>query len=259
MKKPKPFATETGLCARFLAAVGPEWTPYAETAGWDILLVRKEDGFQIGIEAKLKLNAHVVAQAIEEGRSYSAERSGPDCRAVLVPYDDAGSFDVIAGYIGFTIIRVSAPESDVRRYAKGDVFHPRLPGVKERWMNDRWHECAPFRRHELPDYVPDVAAGSPAPIQLTEWKISAIKIAVTLDKRGFVTRSDFKQHGIDYRRFIAKEYGWLVLGDGRYLKGPRFPDFRAQHPIAYEQIAADADKWLKPPIEHDHKSPTLAL
>jgi hypothetical protein len=242
IKKEKAFASEVALCAHFLANIKDDWTAYAETAGWDILLVRKADGFQIGIQAKLKLNAHVISQALEDGYSYSAEMAGPDCRAVLVPNDEAGAFDLIAAYIGFTIIRVHGP-SPTTSYYKPKVFHPELPKITEWGSSGAWFENAPFKRHRLPEYVPDVPAGASAPIQLTNWKISAIKIAITLERRGFLTRADFKHHQIDYRRFIAREYGWLIATDGRYLVGPKFPDFKAQHPTVYEKIAADYSKW----------------
>ena len=59
-KKPKktaPFKTEADLCTAFARCVDKrDWIIFNETAGWDILLVRKADGFQIGIEAKLKLS-----------------------------------------------------------------------------------------------------------------------------------------------------------------------------------------------------------
>lgn len=241
----KPFATEVDLCRRFLEAIGQDWTAYAETSGWDILLVRKDDGFQIGIEAKLKLNLHVISQAIESGSSYSAENTGPDCRAVLVPDGEANGFDLIAGYIGFTIIRVVA--SETKGYGR-DVFSPRLPKLRESWSTRDWFECAPSKRHSLPEYVPDVSAGASAPLQLTAWKISAIKIAVTLEQRGYLTRADFKHHGIDYRRFIAPGYCWLKVEDGRYIRGDHFPDFKVQHPKVYGEISADAAKWM-PKIE----------
>lgn len=259
MKKPareKSFKTEVELCQRFLSAVGEDWTSFSETAGWDILLVRKSDGFQIGIEAKLKLNMHVITQAIETGNSYSALSPGPDCRAVLVPDEPAGSFDLIAGYIGFTIIRVSAPDRDVQRFGKVEVFRPYLPRIENVW-GEQWFECAPARRHELPEYVPDVPAGAAAPVQLTSWKISAIKIAITLELRGYVTRADFKHHGIDYRRFIAPEYGWLRVEDGRYVRGARFPDFTLQHPKVYQEISADSEKWLLAPKSAESRQGTM--
>lgn len=245
MKTPKPFKTEIDLCNRFLSGIGSDWVPYAETAGWDILLVRKADGFQIGIEAKLKLNLHVISQAIEEGSSYGAMRAGPDCRAVLVPEFEANGFDLIAGYIGFTIIRVSSPDRDIKRYGRVEIFRPYLPKSKDdtNWCRE-WFECAPAKRHALPEYVPDVSAGASAPLQLTSWKIAAIKIAITLEQRGYLTRADFKHHGIDYRRFIAPGYGWLKVENGQYFRGNTFPDFKIQHPRVYDEIAADALKWM---------------
>lgn len=235
--KEKPFASEVDLCAQFLAAIGDDWTPFAETQGWDILLVRKSDGFQIGIEAKLKLNLDVINQAIEE-YGWNAMASGPDCRAVLVPYCEASGFDRIAAYIGFTIIRMQ------HGHCYGDRFRPDLPkeGPAHQW--DDWHEWCPAKRHALPEYVPDVAAGASAPLQLTKWKILAIKIAVTLERRGYVTRADFKRIGIDHRRWTAKESGWLLVSEGRYIAGPGLPAFKKQHPKVWEQVAADSAKWM---------------
>ncbi len=62
-----PFKTEAELCAAFIeyAQRGEAWTAYAETCGWDILLVRKADGFQIGIQAKLNYNMKVLSQCLE--------------------------------------------------------------------------------------------------------------------------------------------------------------------------------------------------
>ena len=63
--KSKPFASEADLCAAFLAwaaRTAPGVACYAEWAGWDILLVYPE-GFQLGIQAKLRLNAEVIGQA----------------------------------------------------------------------------------------------------------------------------------------------------------------------------------------------------
>lgn len=238
---PKPFATEVDLCARFIESIGPDWTAYAETAGWDILLVRKADGFQIGIEAKLKLNAHVLTQTLEEYGSWSAEQPGPDCRAILVPDSESG-YERIASYIGITVLRVRSPNAQYHSQA----FFPSLPVIRKGYVGggDSWYEWAPTSRHRLPEYVPDVAAGAPAPTQLTDWKIGAIKIAITLETRGYVTRADFKHIQIDHRRWLASGMGWLAIEDGRYVRGKHFPDFKSQHPVVYEQIAADIDRWI---------------
>jgi hypothetical protein len=243
LKKAKLFASEVELCAAFLAAIPKDWTAYAETEGWDILLVRNHDGFQIGIQAKLRLGVDVINQALEGGEHYRVGTSGPDCRAVLVPSDGAPAFDRIAGYIGFTIIRMYAPSGRPSRW--GTKFTPTLPD--NRFYDKQWYELMPVKRHKLPAYVPDVRAGSPSPVQLTDWKISAIKIAVTIELRGFVTREDFKHVQIDHRRFTARD-GWLTqchCGAGWFSKVSGM-GFDRQHPKVYVQVRAEATKWMRP-------------
>ena len=236
------FALEADLCAAFVAAVPDTWATYAETGGWDILLVRKEDGFQIGVQAKLRLNAHVFAQAIEDGTPWSVASPGPDCRAVLVPYGEGGWWYALAGYIGITIIMMRAG------IHRSQLFVPDLPAARATYPGDerQWHECCPARRHDLPDYVPDVVPGRPAPLRLTTWKIAAIKIAITAEKRGFVTRADFKHHGIDYRRWIAPGSEWLERVEGGWALSKKFPPFKTQHPKSYQDIARDWEKWKRP-------------
>ncbi|MCK1577842.1 hypothetical protein [Bradyrhizobium sp. 174] len=247
MKKPKPFSTEADLCKRFISALPEGWIAYAESCGWDILLVRKSDGFQIGIEAKLRLNTEVISQAIEEYGAFSAGRPGPDCRAVLVPACEPGGFSRICKYIGLTIIYVRSEaeieDAKKRHYYKPMIFEPGLPEVLHGRNEEEWYEWAPARRHDLPAYVPDVIAGSPSPVQLTSWKIAAIKIAISMERRGYLLRADFKHVNIDHRRWLPSANGWLMLDGGVYRAAPGFPDFRAQHPRNYEEIATDYDKW----------------
>lgn len=58
--KPAPIAKESVLCDLFIEAFDKidGWTCYPEGAGFDVLVVH-EDGRQIGVEAKLSLNAKV--------------------------------------------------------------------------------------------------------------------------------------------------------------------------------------------------------
>ena len=217
--KPKPFATEADLCAAFIVALPAAWTSYAETAGWDILLVRKPDGFQVGIQAKLRLNAEVFAQALED--HHDVKWRGPDCRAILVPWADCTlGLGCFSPYCGITIIRMpsqltAGPARGVRRRVFGS-FEPDLPKHDQDWSTERhWFEMAPLERCRLPEYVPDVPAGARAPLQLTEWKIKALKIAVLLEDRGFVTRADFAHLDIDHRRWLAaawSEFDRVGLG-----------------------------------------------
>lgn len=246
-KAEKAFVSEAAMCKRFLSALPDEWVSYPETAGWDILLVRKLDGFQLGIQAKLKLNAHVISQSLEEYGVWSVDRPGPDCRAVLVPWDQMG-FDLICNYIGLAVIRVKPEEKPSGwGYVNKTVFSPELPGDGHRDNRNPWHEWAPMSRHRLPDYVPDVVAGAPSPLQLTTWKIAALKLTVLLEKQGYLLRSDFKHIGIDHRRWLPSGGGWLAIDGGRYVKGAHYPDFARQHPRVYREIEADFETW-KPPL-----------
>lgn len=248
MKRPAraEFATEAALCARFVSLLPDGWTAYPEQ-GFDILLVRNEDGFQIGIEAKLTLNAKVIEQ-IAEG-FWDVCRAGPDCRAILVPWGATGSFARVCELLAITVIQVD----NVDRWgaSNGAVLTPALPSLDSTryWEDSQWHEWAPDERIKLPDYVPDVAPGSSSPVKLTQWKISAIKICVILEKRGYVSRKDFKFLHFDHRRWINPEIGWLSrsCNAGVYVRGPSLPDLRAQHPRNYAEIAADFQRWAPPP------------
>lgn len=234
------FAKETDLCAAFLSALPRGWTAYPETAGWDILLSRNSDGAQIGIQAKLKLNAEVINQAIEDHAGYTATLPGPDYRAVLVPSDANRTLQRVAEYAGLTVISVTEQAGSYggRRHRH---FSPSLPSERHHFGARHWHEFLPTERERLPDYIPDCSAGDKAPLQLTHWKIKAIKIAVLLETRGYVTRADFKAIDIDHRRWVAA--GWIVAKDGVFVAGSG-PDFRGQHPRNYDEIKADISKWM---------------
>jgi len=248
------FASEVDLCKQFLLSVKDDWQPYAETEGWDILLVRKSDGCQIGIEAKLRINTHVLSQALEDG-SWHAVRPGPDFRAILVPFGKHHPIELICTHLGITVIKQQVPREVNRlRGLRWSTFHPTLPNEMHPLTyqgNDWFDRCTP-KRHPLPEYIPDVKAGSAAPVQLTAWKIAAIKIMVTLELRGYVVRADFKHHGINYARWIAPGFQWLLSGpDKKLIAGAHAPDFRKQHPKVYEQIKAEAQKWM-PSVEKLH-------
>jgi hypothetical protein len=234
----RAYTSESDLCSHFIKAVerhyAEKWIAYAETEGWDILLVRSKDGFQIGVQAKLALNIGVINQSLDRERS-SCE-AGPDCRAVLVPAGRGQCFQAICHYIGLTIISVLPDKQRIE---------PRLPGLNTRSPSSPWHEWCPTLRHPLPSYVPDVVAGASAPVRLTPWKIKALKIAALIELRGSVSRSDFKYLGLDPRRWTAQD-GWLRVASEGYVTGKRTPNFAKQHPLVYSQIKTDFPKWAPP-------------
>jgi hypothetical protein len=236
------FPKEADLCAAFISALPKDWTAYAETGGFDILLVRA-DGLQIGVEAKLKLNAKVILQAAENTRYHYINRPGPDCRAVLVPEVHNSELAALCRMLCVTVVTHRSP----RPGWVGSPIWPQLPSPKDDYWNADWHELAPAKRIDLPGWIPDVTAGASAPVALTDWKVRAIKIAVTLAKRGFVTRSDFAFHKISMSRWT--QGGWIVKGGrGGWTAGQYLPEFRAQHPVNYPQIEADYEKWKAPDL-----------
>lgn len=249
------FKSEADLCRAFMTQLPPEWTAYPETAGFDILLSRNADGVQVGIEAKLKLNAEVINQIAEGKLSRYGKEVGPDFRAVLIPWGCTSGLMSVCKRIGVTVIQMRDRElylESRNRYGFIDrsvkKFDPPLPSVTDTYWGDlgTWFDFAPANRETLPAYVPDVAAGRPSPVQLSEWKIKAIKICILLERRGYVTKSDFAHIDIDHRRWMPGQMGWLAQdpeNKGRYVPGRFAMDLRKQHPTNYAQIDADFEKW----------------
>lgn len=252
MKREPIFSSEAELVACFSAEIErmnglthfkhPIWTLYHETAGWDLLAV-DEQGTQVGIEAKLSLNAKVLEQALP-GRW--SDRPGPDFRAVLVPQDGLQAhLTRIAAHLGISIITVYQDGSGRRN---GVRFNPsRLPDEDGYdWDLKDWFPWCPAERCKLPDYVPDVTGGHSAPVKLTQWKIAAIKLMIVLERQGCVTRADMKALQISPTRWTDHWHGFLVPGpDGGYVRCDRTPDLRAQHPTNWAQIEADFPEWSK--------------
>lgn len=238
-KAPK-FASEADLCAAFIAAVkedhrGGEWTAYPETEGWDILLAHR-DGLQVGIQAKLALNAKVVDQALP-GWTWVAD-TGPDHRAVLVPSGATGHMAGICNHLGITVIRQDVPGSPGAYGRRWNI----LPRPGHDYATDGWHNWCPVKRYKLPDYVPDVVAGSKAPMTLSHWKISAIKLALILERRP-VTRTDIKNLNMSPSRWLDKHSGYLVPTPAGYVASNYMPDLKRMHPVNWYQIMADMPMW----------------
>lgn len=222
------FASEADLCAAFVAwAKAHGWTPYAETASWDVLLV-SGDGMQIGVQAKMRFNLKVLRQTLPDRWYFEWKTEGPDFRAILLPARDFDA-EFLCGALGIGCFYA------MEDYPRPHTFGPDLA----RDRRDAWHWWSPEQRCELPEYVPDVAAGASGPVQLTKWKIAALKVCALLELRGVVRREDFKRIGIDPRRWIGPD-GWLDPTDtpGTYKRGAAL-NFDQQHPTVYQQVLAD--------------------
>lgn len=248
----KLFAKETELVAAFVEAlasprwsigpaIGEGWTQYHETAGWDILLVHTKTGMQIGVEAKLSLNAKVLEQALT-GLRY-AEAAGPDYRAVLVPADACQNhMRSIASHCGIAVLTIGHESygwPEKKRWSLSPAELPEEAG----YQYAQWHSWLPGKRCVLPEYVPDVRGGDSSPVALTPWKIKAIKLMILLERNGSVHRSDMKALGISPRRWTDCYHGFLAPTPNGYVACSRTPDLKAQHPTNWAQIEADFDTW----------------
>ena len=184
---------EADLCEAFMEkARAHGWTCYPETSSWDILLTK--DTWQIGVQAKLHLNVHVLDQAI--GIGYPTYRRGPVYRAVLVPGKHARD--------GRHVLKA------LRLWCFGpvDCGHAMLeePG---NFIRDHMHyNWRPIQPAWIPDVVPDLPAGASAPLQLTQWKQRALRLLARAHIYGFVTSKDAKELQIDLNTF--KRMSWLV-------------------------------------------------
>jgi hypothetical protein len=222
------FPTEAALCDAFAAwARLRGYTVYPETAGWDMVLVDAE-GRQTGIQAKMDLNLKVLAQALNDG--WWSEYPGPDHRAILVPFEREGVEAILVRVgLGLFVPRSAAYTMDAHKHGLKWSFDQDYGSMA---MFD-WN---PSKRCELPDYVPDVPAGVPAPRTLSPWKVGALRVLAKLEVRGYLTRDDVRGCKNDPRRWCASD-GWLLpLGGGRWGRGPKTPAFADQHPDIYAQI-----------------------
>ncbi|MGH0004561.1 hypothetical protein ACQU0X_31225 [Pseudovibrio ascidiaceicola] len=239
MKRKAKFQTEAEMCSVFLKNLPKGWTAYPEWNNWDIVLVRDCDGFQIGIEAKLRLNAKVITQAAE--RAYEVAKPGPDCRAILIPEGYRNDLTFICGLLNLEVIEVS----DEPRNAKYDPwFRPELPNSKRRNFS-KFPEFYPVARMPLPEIIPTVDAGKPCPTRLTEWKVKAIKLSILLAKNGFVTRKTFDELKLSATLFIYSKNEWMRRGraKGQWRAGPNFPDFREGFEANYAELEQLFPEW----------------
>lgn len=254
--------TERQLCDWFMGVANSSgWTCYPETV-FDILVVHDKTGYQIGIEAKMALNAKVLLQTIS---GYQVEGVGPDFLAVLVPESKCQKhLSELAKHLNITVIKcfgkphneMSYPD-EMRNFFTVDgvmlpVFSPWPPDIIQhmhdenisKWMIDQnWFDLAPDIQVNLPEYVPKVCAGDKSPIKLTAWKIQAIKALIVLEKRGHITPADFRKLNLSMSQW---RNGWLVKGNirGQWIAGD-LPDFKYQLPANYQEIEDDFDNWGK--------------
>lgn len=277
MKRPAdralPWRTEAELCEDFTAgarALG--WTVYPETAGFDLLLAGP-DGVQIGVEAKLRPNLAVVAQLCRHAglRAAGHPRWGaPDYLCALIGRSTP-DFGTVIGRLGFELIDGGAVtkargyddqaaewfERHRRSWSGGsslESFENPWAGIRPEYVQDWSRFSDGSNRCPLPDFVPDLRAGVPSPLQLTPWKVKAIRLCALLRERGWVTTADFKALDLSPTTWTRGPRSWLVDSgerEGRRSRlvarpGVKLPD--EQRPELTRQVLAQEAPCSPRPI-----------
>jgi hypothetical protein len=191
-QKVEPFGSERTLCDVLRdAARKAGWTFYPETGGWDALLVL-EDETQIGVQAKLRANVDVLAQAIVPARQV-----GPDVHVVLVP-SCSRAFRDVAETLGIGVLIGDVLRGEHARVA-GD------PSYLERVISKAPRTTHLPGRCWLPPFVPDGPAGVPAPRAVSQWRVAAARLCAELRKGYEPTNEEIRKLGMSPSTW----YQWL--------------------------------------------------
>lgn len=254
--------TEEALCRAFIAEFNeqPGWVCYPETGGFDILVVH-ESGTQIGVQAKLQLNAKVADQILPSKQEYLLKEEGPDHRLVIVRSLSEAN-EGIARLLQEMGIPVWSARVSQEYTGSGMEIKTRLSpcfdiGRRLREedsiaKDDSWHrvfrseaifDWNPVKRIALPPAVPSCRAGIPSPVQVTPWKVAALRVLARLRIQGFITAKEIAEEGCSPSMWTQR---WLGRGAkrGQWVETESLPKFDQQHPEIYAAaLAAARDKW----------------
>lgn len=198
------FSSEEELCARFMPlAREAGFRVYPETSNWDILLVEPSTGRQIGIQAKLRPNLDVLAQALPFAGTHMRS-DGPDVRAVLIP-STPQAFHVVALHLNLHVYAGALVTSDAIR----TTF-------------DHAHVWEFKKREWVPEVEIDMPAGTAGPQRITPWKMAAVTICLRVLDKGYVSPADFRELRINQAWWFQYQFGpvFRVASRGRYEFNP---------------------------------------
>lgn len=191
------------------------WTFYPEAGGWDALLVLPDET-QVGIQAKLRANVDVLAQALVPAR-----RVGPDVHAVLVPTCSRAFLDVAEALNVLVIVGDNlraVPHWDPAKELEREVTRaPRTTHLRGRC----W----------LPPFVPDLPAGVPAPRTVSPWRVAAAQLCAEIRTGLEPTNAELAMRGMTmstWRRWLDPIPGSrprrYTLRPGATLPDVAFPE-----------------------------------
>lgn len=240
---------ESELCDLFIrefnAIAG--WTCYPEAAGFDVLVVHA-GGRQIGVEAKLALNAKVADQILPSFGDEFHGRPGPDHRLVIVSKITDASAG-IAKMLSRLGVKVLLPRQQWLQTGYEWTFDLNSQLLcyetgSSHFGHERLFDWSPEERCRVPSIVETRPAGVPSPISLTPWKESALKIVALMRTQGFVTIKQIASFGISTTKWIqpsGEKPAWLAKGAvrGQWVETHYMPAFDRLHPEMYELALKD--------------------
>lgn len=258
MKPAEKISSEAELCDIFMREFNEidGWSCYPEAAGFDVLVVH-EDGRQIGVEAKMQLNAKVADQILPDRYEFYG-RPGPDYRLVIV----SKITDASAGIVKMLEqlgVKVLLPRIGYRKEGEAYTFdlEHKLLEVSGRDPYYDWYmfDWNPPERCKVPVMLTSLRAGIPCPVRLTPWKEKALMVLAQLRSQGSITAKQITSHGVGVTAWTqapGSKPAWLKKGavPGTWIETEHLPAFDKQHPEVYaaavERIAASAPKELMP-------------
>lgn len=211
---------------------------YPEAAGFDVLVVH-EDGRQIGVQAKLSLNAKVADQILPNSGDDFFCRPGPDYRLVVVGRitDASAGIAKMLARNGVRVVQPRAQDTDFTF----DSFHSILEanGHDPMYGSQYLFDWNPSERCRVPAVATDLPAGVPAPLQLTPWKEAALKVIALMRRQGSITAKQIATFGIAANSWThpdGSKPAWLAKGLvlGQWVETAHMPAFDRQHPEMYE-------------------------
>lgn len=258
-KERESIKKESELCELFIREFNEVegWTCYPEAAGFDVLVVHT-DGRQIGVQAKLALNAKVAEQILPKFGEEFHGRPGPDHRLVIVSRITDASAG-IARMLSRLGVKVLQPRQQWERtgfewtfnldsqllcYESGTTFYG----------HERLFDWFPKDRCRLPSIIENRPAGVPSPVSLTPWKESALKIIALMRNQGFITIKQIASFGISATHWIqpkGDKPAWLAKGTmrGQWVETQNMPAFDKLHPEMYQLALKNLDDKRSFPLE----------
>lgn len=258
MKPAGIISKESELCDIFMREFNAieGWSCYPEAAGFDVLVVH-EDGRQIGVEAKMSLNAKVADQILPEPYEFYG-RPGPDYRLVIVSKITDASAGIVKmlEHLGVKVLMPRIGHMRDGETFTFDLAH-KLLEVSERRPFYDWYmfDWNPPERCQVPVMRTNLRAGIPCPVRLTPWKEKALLVLAQLRRDGSITAKQITSHGVSptaWTQAPGSRPAWLKKGavPGTWVETEHLPAFDKQHPEVYaaavEQLSATATQELKP-------------